>query len=283
MRAMESKYKTQIKEIMETHSALSQDSKNKIKRLETELQAVTEKMNSAAQNRFEEVGSLEKRFAESLQNEEKLNLELEDLKSERNRRVAEYQSQIDKERESFKQRLYESEKKARDAESKRANLLFTVEKERANWVLEEDQLKRKITELEESIASLEQSKESLKKEVERLRTDLRATGASSSGGGGPARKPFLFAKPASGSPAGGLNATQNSAAGGASKYLLNKSGQLGSHISSGNSNAGGGYNSQGASGGQLSIQTTTANNIINAALNRLKETKMQKASGNGQN
>ena len=273
MKAMESKYKTQIKEIMETHSALSQDSKNKIKRLETELQTITEKMNSAAQNRFEEVGTLEKRFAESIQNEEKLNIELEELKNERNRRVSEYQSQIEKERESFKQRLYESEKKARDAESKRANLLFTVEKERANWVLEEDQLKRKVNELEESIQSLEQNKENLKKEVDRLRTDLRATGASSSG---PARKPFLFAKPASSSP--GLNATQNSA--GASKYLLNKSGQLNSNISSSGSNAGGAYNSQGLTGGQkLAIQTTTANNIINAALNRLKETKMQKAAG----
>lgn len=86
----------------------------------------------------------------------------------------------------------------------------------------------------------------------------------------------MFAKPASSSP--GLNATQNSA--GASKYLLNKSGQLNSNISSSGSNAGGAYNSQGLTGGQkLAIQTTTANNIINAALNRLKETKMQKAAG----
>ena len=76
-------------------------------------------------------------------------MELEELRNERNRRVTEYQQQIEKERESFKQRLYESEKKSKDAESKRANLLFTVEKERANWVLEEDQLRRKLSELEE--------------------------------------------------------------------------------------------------------------------------------------
>lgn len=120
-------------------------------------------------------------------------LELEEIKSERNRRVTEYQSQIDKEREQFKQRLYDSEKKAKEAESKRATLLFTVEKEKANWVLEEDQLKRKVTELDEVVQSLEANKETLKKEVDRLRSDLRATGASS---GGPARKPFLFAKPA---------------------------------------------------------------------------------------
>ena len=37
MKAMETKYKTQIKEIMETHQALTLDSKNKIKRLEMEL------------------------------------------------------------------------------------------------------------------------------------------------------------------------------------------------------------------------------------------------------
>lgn len=144
-------------------------------------------------------------------------MELEEVKNERNRRVTEYQQQIDKERETFKQRLYDSEKKAKDAESKRASLIFSVEKERANWVLEEDNLKRKLSELEETVQSLETNKENLKKEVDRLRQDLRSSGASSAG---PARKPFLFAKPASGNP--NLNSSQNS--NGASKYLLNKSG-----------------------------------------------------------
>ena len=88
-----------------------------------------------------------------------------------------------------------------------------------------------MSELDEVIQSLEQNKETMKKEIDRLRQDLRATGASS---GGPARKPFLFAKPAQGSP--GLNQTQNSQ--GASKYLLNKSGQLQSNISSNGSMAG---------------------------------------------
>lgn len=108
-------------------------------------------MNSVAQNRFEEVGTLEKRYTETQQNEEKLVMELEEVKNERNRRVAEYKQQIDKERETFKQRLYDSEKKAKDAESKRASLIFSVEKERANWVLEEDNLKRKLNELEETV------------------------------------------------------------------------------------------------------------------------------------
>ena len=48
MKAMEAKYKMYIKEIMETHQALTVDSKNKIKRLETELQTVTEKYTSTS-------------------------------------------------------------------------------------------------------------------------------------------------------------------------------------------------------------------------------------------
>ena len=52
-------------------------------------------------------------------------------------------------------KLVESEKKAKEAESKRAQLLFSVEKERANWVLEEEQYKRKQSEMEEILLNLE--------------------------------------------------------------------------------------------------------------------------------
>jgi len=45
----------------------------------------------------------------------------------------------------------DAEKKAKDAESKRAQMLFSIEKERANWQLEEDHLRRKQAEMEEFI------------------------------------------------------------------------------------------------------------------------------------
>lgn len=189
------------------------------------------------------------------------------MRNERNRRVFEYQQQIEKERETFKQRLYDSEKKAKETESKRANLLFAVEKERANWVLEEDQLKRKVQELEELNQSLETNKESLKKEIERLRQELRG-----GPGGNPARKQFLFAKPAAGQGSPMLGSTQNTSTSGASKYLLNKSGNLQSNISSAVSNAGA-FNSNGGSN-PITKQTNTANNIINAAISRLKDSKL---------
>lgn len=104
---------------------------------------MTEKLSQANLNRHEDISLLEKRCIEAQQNEEKLTIELEEVKNERNRRVQEYQQQLEKEKESFKVKMAESEKKAKDSESKRAQLLFSVEKERANWVLEEEQHKRR--------------------------------------------------------------------------------------------------------------------------------------------
>ena len=63
------------------------------------------------------------------------------------------------------------DRKAKDAESRRSQLLFSVEKERANWVLEVDHLKRKQSEMDEYVQSLERSKEKMRAENERLRVD----------------------------------------------------------------------------------------------------------------
>ena len=51
IKVIEGKYKAQIKDMMETHQALNSDSKGKVRRLESELAAVTEKLSSATMNR----------------------------------------------------------------------------------------------------------------------------------------------------------------------------------------------------------------------------------------
>jgi hypothetical protein len=84
----------------------------------------------------------------------------------------------------------DAEKKAKDAESKRAQMLFSIEKERANWQLEEDHLRRKQAEMEEFIQNLEKSKEILKKENSKLRSDVRGNSAAGQ------KKQFVFNKAA---------------------------------------------------------------------------------------
>ena len=92
IKVIEGKYKGQIKDMMETHQALNVDSKSKIKRLESQLSEVTEKLTSATTNRQEDIGSLEKKLLEAQSNETRLASELEEVKNERNRRVNEYQT-----------------------------------------------------------------------------------------------------------------------------------------------------------------------------------------------
>lgn len=74
-----------------------------------------------------------------------------ELQAESNRRLEELSVQLLRDKEGFKARLADAEKKAKEAEARRTQLLFSIEKERANWQLEEDHLKRKQVELEEFI------------------------------------------------------------------------------------------------------------------------------------
>jgi F0F1-type ATP synthase membrane subunit b/b' len=70
-----------------------------------------------------------------------LQVELEEVTNERNRRIAEFQKQLEKEKSNYRGRLAEAERRTKEAEQKRAQLRITMEKERANWRLEADQLR----------------------------------------------------------------------------------------------------------------------------------------------
>jgi predicted nucleic acid-binding Zn-ribbon protein len=104
------------------------------------------------------------------------------------RKVEDLQIQLQKDKDAFRARLADAEKKAKDAESKRAQMLFSIEKERANWQLEEDHFRRKQAELEEFIQNLERGKETLKKEISKLKSDIRGNSAA-----GP-KKQFILNK-----------------------------------------------------------------------------------------
>lgn len=129
--------------MVESHQALNSEQLAKIRRLETEISSLNERLSVETRVRHNDQGSLEKKLTEAVEREERLAVELEEVKAERHRRVTEYQKQLEKDKESFKGRLADAERKAKEAEQRRSQLLFSVEKEKANWVLEVDHLKRK--------------------------------------------------------------------------------------------------------------------------------------------
>ena len=209
-----------------------------------------EKLSSNHRNKFDEVGQLQKQLSETKQSEMRLQSAYTELQNETNKRLEELSVQILRDKEGFKARLVETEKKAKEAEQRRTQLLFSIEKERANWQLEEDHLRRKQAELEEFIQNLEKSKETLKKENMKLRNDARSSSTN-----GP-KKQFIFAKGAQHL----LNQTATSMGlGGAG--MPPKSGLLKQVNDAASLEATTQNSTNGASQGS----------ILNAAMNRLKE------------
>ena len=110
--------------------------------MEAELLQANEKLQFYSKSRYDEVGQLEKKLIESKQKEERLQTELNDFQMENNKKLEDLMQQMQRDKDMLRSKLIELEKKAKDAEQKRTQLLFQVEKERANWQLEEDHLRR---------------------------------------------------------------------------------------------------------------------------------------------
>lgn len=80
-----------------------------------------------------ESGSLEKKLENLLDNERRLKDELEQVRSERETKIFEYQNQLQKEREQFKQKLRDSEAKGTKREARQTEMNMEFEKDKVKW------------------------------------------------------------------------------------------------------------------------------------------------------
>lgn len=103
------------------------------KELEREKKSLLEKNELFNKSKMTEQGSLEKRLEKALEAEQRLQEEIEAIKAERDARYAEFQRQLDKERDNYKQKLKELDGKGTFAQAKQTEQLLAFEKERAKW------------------------------------------------------------------------------------------------------------------------------------------------------
>lgn len=66
--------------------------------------------------------------------------EIGELKNTGEQKIVHHQQQAQKDRESFKQRVADAEKKAKESDAKRTQMLFDIEKEKARWQMEFDNI-----------------------------------------------------------------------------------------------------------------------------------------------
>lgn len=80
---------------------------------------------------------------------------------------------LDAEKLLWKAKIAEFEERLKEAEKKRASMIFDHEKERAKWNLEKDHLLQQKNELADSLSRLEKKKEALVRENEKLKNDSK--------------------------------------------------------------------------------------------------------------
>ena len=116
-------------------------------------------------------GTMEKKVCELLENETRLQREIDELKQERDKKIVDNQRNVEREREIFKGRLNESEQKCKELESKRSSQMFELDKERAKWCLERDHLVAQKQEVQEQLERMQRKQEMLLRENEKLKNE----------------------------------------------------------------------------------------------------------------
>lgn len=96
---------------------------------------------------------------------------MDDLKVDRDRRIQEIQRTYEKDREKLHNKINDVESRAKEADQKRAQMVFDIEKDKAMWVLEKDHILQQKQELQENLEKFVKKNEDLLKENEKLKTD----------------------------------------------------------------------------------------------------------------
>ena len=109
---MESKYSQRTKDIQERSAQERQEYQVKIKSLEREKAHLNEKLELVIRDQSSESSNLSKRYEKEREQNDRLQEENEAIKAEKDRKIFEYQTKLERERENFNTRKREVEKRA---------------------------------------------------------------------------------------------------------------------------------------------------------------------------
>ena len=181
---IEHKYQKQVKDLQDNHNKLYSELLSHNKELEKDIKSLRLE-NDIAKNKNFSPSDLAKRLELFNKEKEKLLLKTDNsLKEEQDKKISELVAGFEKEKENFKKKIADLEKSLRDAEGKKGGLLLELEKEKAKWNIEKDNLITKYSELNEKLASVEKKNEKLLRENEKLKNEknmMRRAGATTAG------------------------------------------------------------------------------------------------------
>ena len=227
MDQMDTKYKSQIKDLTEAHSQLTKELSDKNRNSELELNQMKEKYQLVNSEKNNVSSVLDKRIQEYSNKEQRLSDEVQMLKTDREKKMTDYQANMDKDKDHFKTRINDLERKCRESEQRKNTQMFDFEKEKAKWQIQKDHLENQKSDAQDNVKRLERKKEMLVRENEKMKNDSRSMkkmmyGGNSSGLGAPS----YMRSYGNNSAFGNVNTSQNissSSSGTSSKFSAFKS------------------------------------------------------------
>jgi hypothetical protein len=173
-----------MKDLQDNHNKLYSELLSHNKELEKDIKSLRLENEIAKNKNFNPSDLTKKLELFNKENEKLLKKNENNLKEEQDKKVNELIVGFEKEKENMKKRIAEIEKSLREAEGKKGALLLELEKEKAKWNIEKDNLTTKYSELNDKMTRLEKKYESLLRENEKLRNEknmLRRAGATTTG------------------------------------------------------------------------------------------------------
>lgn len=119
------------------------------------------------------MSNLSKKLEKQVEHNERLQGELDMVKQERDKKLGEYQTRLEKDRETFNTRKRELELKSSRIESEQTKRLLSRERDRAQWAQRETDLIHQRDDYKSEVERLKAREDGYVKEIEKLRYEAR--------------------------------------------------------------------------------------------------------------
>ena len=167
--SLEAKYNAQVSDMQTRHQNALNELRERHKQEERKLHQKYEDLENENLALQDTITLLEKRIKNWEENEKKIKQDLETEKQDKERRLNNLLEKFSKERETWKIKISECEKKLKEAEALKSQMFIQHEKERAKWALEKDNITSQNSETRKQLSDLLKRQENLKRENQKLK------------------------------------------------------------------------------------------------------------------
>ena len=166
---LETRYSSQMNDMQNRYEMTIKEIRDKNRQVERNMQTLTEDLDNEKRERLNSAATFEKRLQQYLDNEKKVMKELQAEKNAKESAINALVEKFSKEREDWKVKIVECEKKVKEIDQQKSQIFLQAEKERVKWALEKDEITSRSGESQQQVLYLMKKQEEYKREIERLR------------------------------------------------------------------------------------------------------------------